>query len=158
MYEKLECELILRLSKNQLSQIIRIAKFFDITEGEVIRYALQEYFNLNHNLFTAVSAESSQSKEEFELDEQAIAECSATIKEVLPRSKSWSELQKNFAEFGLEYFERGGGLAIRWKYDQRYVCKASQAGPGYSALIKRFRAPFPGHAHSWLAERILSSD
>jgi hypothetical protein len=59
------------------------------------------------------------------------------------------------SKYGLEYFERGGGLAIRRIDNADYVCKASEAGPSYSKLIKRFGEPFPGHSHDWLAERVL---
>jgi hypothetical protein len=40
----------------------------------------------------------------------------------------------------------------------RYICKASQVGVGYWGLIKRFGTGFPGHSHSWLAERVLSGE
>ena len=51
--------------------------------------------------------------------------------------------------------EAGGGLALHHSVDGARVCKASELGHSYSKLMRRFREPFPGHAHSHLARRIL---
>jgi hypothetical protein len=37
------------------------------------------------------------------------------------------------------------------------VCKVSELGYGYSKLIERFRTAFPGHTHTWIAERFGAS-
>lgn len=73
----------------------------------------------------------------------------------LAKSSNWAEMQAALAEDDLEYFERGGGLAIRVRSTGAYVCKGSEVGPGYMKLIGKFRAPFPGHSAVWLAEKVL---
>ena len=77
------------------------------------------------------------------------------VAQALAASGSWQELQQRLAAHDLEYFERGGGVALRVRSSGSYVGKASALGPGYAELMRRFGAPFPGHAHSWLTTRIL---
>jgi ATP-dependent DNA helicase RecQ len=77
------------------------------------------------------------------------------VAQALAASGSWEELQQRLAAHDLEYFERGGGVALRVRSSGSYVAKASAAGPGYAELMRRFGAPFPGHAHSWLATRTI---
>ena len=80
------------------------------------------------------------------------------VTQALNASASWSELASYLAAHDLEYFERGGGLAVRSKISGSTMCKASEVGPGYSKLIKRFRSPFPGHSATWLAESVLGKE
>ena len=79
------------------------------------------------------------------------------VSAALAASSTWAEVQAALAASDLEYFERGGGLGIRIKSASTFVCKASQAGPGYMALIRKFGTPFPGHCATWLAEKALKS-
>ena len=64
-------------------------------------------------------------------------------------------MQNELAKHDLEYFERGGGISIQVKSTSCLICKASAVGPGYSRLMQKFGAPFPGHSHTWLAEKML---
>jgi hypothetical protein len=77
------------------------------------------------------------------------------VRQALNASKSWAEFAAYLARHDLEYFERGGGLAVRSKASGNLICKASEVGPGYSALIRAFRAAFPGHSASWLVDKVL---
>ena len=89
------------------------------------------------------------------VDEPLFARLRVLIAKALMGADGWEELQASLADRGFTYVEKGGGLAIKRLRDGALVCKASQVGPGYAELIRRFRAPFPGHSHVWLAERIL---
>jgi hypothetical protein len=77
------------------------------------------------------------------------------IEKTLCGASSWNDIQDRLAEYGVEYYPRGGGLAIRGAKGGAHICKASDVGPGYSALISKIRAPFPGHSHHWISDRIL---
>jgi len=79
----------------------------------------------------------------------------SVVSAAVASSSSWHEVQDRLAAHDLEYFERGGGVALRAKSNGDYVAKASMVGPGYASLVERFGAPFPGHSHTWLAERVL---
>jgi len=70
-------------------------------------------------------------------------------------SKSWDMFAEKLAANDLEYFERGGGLAVRSIASGDIICKASAVGPGYSMLMRIFQCPFPGHSHTWLTEKVL---
>lgn len=66
----------------------------------------------------------------------------------------WGDLQDVLRAKGYELAERGGGLILQTVEGER-LCKASEIGHPYSKLMKRFGAPFPGHAHRHLETRHL---
>jgi predicted transcriptional regulator len=146
--KKLDIELSLRISSALASRLEQLALELDTTVGEIAREALDLHLS---DLEAAL-----QSKPSCD-DADAISQCQSILKDVLPRVSTWKQLQKELNEYGIEYFERGGGLALRWSTDGDYICKASVAGPGYSVLIKKFKSGFPNHKHAWLADRILKS-
>ncbi|EKE74263.1 hypothetical protein [Celeribacter baekdonensis] len=69
-------------------------------------------------------------------------------------ASGWDDLQEVLRAKGYELAERGGGLILQTTEGER-LCKASQIGQPYSALMKRFGAPFTGHAHTHLAQHSL---
>ena len=73
-------------------------------------------------------------------------------------SSNWEELQSTLKDHNLDIVAKGGGMAIVRADTKEHVCKASEAGYGYPQLIERFRAGFPGHPHTWLAQRILTKN
>jgi superfamily I DNA and RNA helicase len=104
---------------------------------------------LFHEFQSAIDATAYAEKTGTGIDAETI------VAELLSRSRSWNDLQQGLAKHDLEYYERGGGLALRNISSGSHVCKASDVGPGYGALIAKFKAPFPGHSHQWLAENVL---
>ncbi|MBW6416418.1 hypothetical protein [Celeribacter sp. PS-C1] len=68
---------------------------------------------------------------------------------------SWTDLQETLRAKGYELAERGGGLILQTVEGDR-LCKASELGHPYSALMKRFGTPFPDHAHHHLVTRYLA--
>jgi hypothetical protein len=88
-------------------------------------------------------------------DEQLLAPLRARLANDLAYSKSWSELDHRLKEKGYILRVAGGGLALHdWPVDRR-ICKASELGFSYSALMRRMRTPFPNHPHRWLEHRML---
>lgn len=71
-------------------------------------------------------------------------------------ARDWDDLQKRLAHHGYTFRERGGGLALFCTKTAAHICKATDLGWTYSKLMRRFDAPFPGHSHFRLAERVLN--
>jgi hypothetical protein len=95
------------------------------------------------------------SEREAQASEPLLAQVRDTVQRALQTSRGWADLQRTLRMSDLEYVECGRGLAVRRKSDATIICKASEVGPGYFLLIKRFQSPFPGHRHQWLADRVL---
>ena len=53
--------------------------------------------------------------------------------------------------------EAGGGLALHAHPKGTRLCKASELGHAYIPLMRRFQAPFPGHSHRHLIDKVLGS-
>ena len=70
-------------------------------------------------------------------------------------ASDWADLQSMLRAKGYKLKERGGGLIIQTLEGER-LCKASELGLPYSALMKRFGEPFPNHSHKHLEARHLS--
>lgn len=73
----------------------------------------------------------------------------------LSRATGWSDLQDRLSLHGYTFRERGGGLALYSVTTAAHICKGSSLGWSYADLIRRFDAPFPGHSHTHVAERVL---
>ena len=69
-------------------------------------------------------------------------------------AQDWDDLREGLRAKGYELAERGGGLVLRTVEGER-LCKASDIGHPYAALMKRFGAPFPNHSHHHLEQRHL---
>lgn len=74
------------------------------------------------------------------------------------RSTSWQGLRAALQKDNLDIAPKGGGIALVRADSKNYICKASEAGFGYPSLIKKFGEGLPGHAHGWLADRILDQN
>lgn len=90
-------------------------------------------------------------------DEQLVAPLRARLASDFAYADGWDDLQQRLKKKGYVLRAAGGGLALhRWPEDQR-LCKASELGFGYSALVNKFRASFPGHSHTWIEKRALQT-
>lgn len=74
------------------------------------------------------------------------------------QSTNWHALRAALQKDNLDIIPKGGGIALVRADSKDHICKASEAGFGYPSLIKRFGEGFPGHAHGWLADRILDQN
>ncbi|MBL0115955.1 MAG: topoisomerase DNA-binding C4 zinc finger domain-containing protein [Sphingomonadales bacterium] len=73
-------------------------------------------------------------------------------------STSWHGLRAALQKVNLDIVPKGGGIALVRADSKDYICKASEAGFGYPSLIEKFGEGLPGHAHGWLADRILDQN
>jgi hypothetical protein len=145
-----------RLPSHIKTQLTNLAVDLDITLGQLMRLAVKALLDeYDQSSSDDNDEETTNSVSKQNVKVRRVEECRVVIAEMLKTASSWSHAQTILKSYGLEYFERGGGLAVRWFEDQEYICKASEAGPGYSKLISKFSAAFPGHSHTWLAERVL---
>ena len=87
--------------------------------------------------------------------ETPLKQLRSKFSDAVDASRSWDELQVMLEMDGVELAPRGGGLILRSVSTQKVICKASELGFGYAALIKIFNDGFPGHSHKWIAERAL---
>lgn len=87
--------------------------------------------------------------------EYLLAPLRELLAEDLARAHSWANLQDRLAGHGYTFRERGGGLALFSTTTAARICKASDLGWTYADLIRRFDAPFPGHSHTHVAQRVL---
>ena len=88
-------------------------------------------------------------------DEQLIAPLRARLATDLAEATDWAGLDRRVKAQGYVLRAAGGGLGLYdWPGDLR-ICNASKLGISNSRLMRRFRDPFPGHSHTWLADRML---
>lgn len=97
----------------------------------------------------------SRAKKAIRPDERLVAPLRALLAEDLAFAQDWADLQRRLRAKGFELREAGGGLALHAWPDGGKRAKASDLGYSYARLMRRFDAPFPGHSHHWLAERLL---
>lgn len=91
-------------------------------------------------------------------DEQPLAPIRARIAGDIRQATGWDDLQSRLRAKGFIFRERGGGLALHRLSDGERLCKGSEIGAAYADLIRRFRAPFPGHSHQYMLARVLGGD
>jgi len=118
----------------------------DITIGQLVRDLLSREVS-RHN----------RAKPPVRADERLVAPLRARLAGDLAAAEGWADLDRRLRARGYVLRAAGGGLALHDWPDDRRICKASELGFSYSRLMRRFRAPFPGHSHTWLADRMLAS-
>ena len=65
-------------------------------------------------------------------------------------AEDWPDLALCLAEEGYELRPAGGGLTLHRRPCGTRLCKASELGFPYRALVKRFRRGMPGHPYGAL--------
>ncbi|PRX37315.1 hypothetical protein SAMN05216257_101337 [Meinhardsimonia xiamenensis] len=133
-----------RLPREMRAALERMAAEEDVSPGQILR-----------RLIDREIARRARAKPPVRADERLLAPLRARLADDLAHAPGWRELQARLRAKGYELREAGGGLALhRWPEGDR-LCKASELGFSYSALMRRLGAPFPGHAHRGLAARML---
>lgn len=134
----------IRVAKTLADAARDLARSQDITLGQLVRDLLGREIGRRHPARRPVRA-----------DERLVAPLRARLAPDLAEAEDWEDLQARLTSKGYRLREAGGGLAlVSWPADRR-LCKASELGFSYSRLLRRFGAPFPGHAHRWISHRML---
>jgi hypothetical protein len=90
------------------------------------------------------------------IDERLLVRLRLLVAEVLAQVESWGTLQALLRDRGLRFTPAGGGLVLIDLATGATLAKASQVGPPYLALVRRFGTGFPGHPNPGLAARTLA--
>jgi hypothetical protein len=100
-------------------------------------------------------AESRRTRSAEGIDERLLARLRLLVAEALVEAESWGQLQAALGQRGVRYAPAGGGLNLVDAASGRSLAKASDVGPAYLALARRFGAGFPGHPNTALAAQAL---
>jgi len=123
----------------------RLAVSRDVTVGQIFRSALSN----------EIRRATRDAKTPNRADEQLLAPLRALLAADFGRATGWTDLQSRLQIQGYALREAGGGLALHSHPAGVRLCKASELGHAYSALMRRFGRPFPGHSHQHLVNRFL---
>ncbi len=90
------------------------------------------------------------------IDEQLLVRLRLLVAESLVHARSWEQMQAALHLRGLAYVAAGGGLNLIDPETGEVLCKASQVGPSYSDLVRRFGTGLLSHARPGLAALALA--
>lgn len=120
-----------------------IADARDISLGQLIR-----------DLLAREIARNSSARPPVRADERLVAPLRARLAPDFAHAPDWAALQSRLKRKGYCLRAAGGGLALHDWPGNRRVCKASELGFSYTRLMRRLRAPFPGHSHAHLFDEM----
>ena len=92
------------------------------------------------------------------IDEQLLVRLRLLVAQALAEATDWYDLQSALRRRGLRFEPSGGGLNLIELAEGRVLAKASQVGPAYLDLVRRFGLGYPGHPRPGLAHHALSRD
>lgn len=134
----------LKLPVETIAALTRIAVQEDVSVGQLIREAITRDLRRREQAKTPIRA-----------DEQLVTPLRALLADDFAYAAHWADLQRRLTAKGYRLAESGGGLILQKAANGERLCKASELGYSYSALMRKFNAPFPNHSHSWIAGRVL---
>ncbi len=136
-------EIILKLSETTFAALSSVAKAEDVSIGQVIRDAINRDLSRREKAKTPVRA-----------DERLVAPLRALLADDFAYARDWDDLMHRLRKKGYRLAEAGGGLILQNHASGQRLCKGSELGYSYTQLLRKFDAPFPGHAHNALLNRI----
>lgn len=92
-----------------------------------------------------------------DVDERLLSRLRVIVAKALREVEDWPALQARLRRDGVEYVIAGGGLALARCESGARLCKASEVGPGYKALVQRMGGGFPGHPHVWIERQVIAA-
>lgn len=129
----------LRLPYNLLARASTVALNQDVTIGHLVRQLLSKEVDRQLN-----------AKTHNRTDERLVAALEALLATQMALAEGWEDLALRLADEGYELRTAGGGLTMHKRPCGTRLCKASELGYPYRALVKRFRCGMPGHPHGAL--------
>jgi hypothetical protein len=124
----------LRLPRDLLSGAQRVATARDVTIGHMVRQLLKR----------EVERQLSQGARE-ETDARLLAALQALLGRDMSQAQDWADLAERLRPHGYELRAAGGGVVLYKSSCGTRICKGSEIGFSYGALMKRFGAPMPDH-------------
>lgn len=135
----------MKMHREMLHQARVIAHARDVTLGQMIR-----------DLLAREISRTTRARPPVRADERLVAPLRARLAPDLAEATGWEDLQRRLGLKGYALRAAGGGLALHSTPGDQRICKASELGFSYSRLMRRFCAPFPGHSHRWLFDRMIT--
>jgi len=135
----------LKLPEPMVAAALKLANQRDVTLGHIIRMAVSAEIKKN----------SRNAKTPNRADELLLAPLRVLLASDFAMAQDWTDLNQRLNDHGYALREAGGGLALHSYPDGVRMCKASELGHSYSSLMRRYNAPFPGHAHRHLVDKLL---
>lgn len=140
-------EFTLKLPEPTVLALRRIAADEDASIGQIIREAIARDLSRRAKAKTSVRT-----------DERLVAPLRALLADDFAYAVTWSDLLLRLRCKGFRLEEAGGGLVLVREEGGARLCKASELGYSYAALLRRFDAPFPtGHRHASVLARIRAA-
>lgn len=134
----------LKLPRDLLSGAQRVATARDVTIGHMVRQLLKR--EVERQL---------KAKPGAAVDEGLLAALQALLGRDMAEAVSWDDLAERLRPHGYEMRAAGGGATIYKSSCGTRVCKGSELGFGYAALVKRFGGHLPGHPYQKAAYGIM---
>jgi len=132
-----------KLPPDVVSRLETLARDEDVSVGQIIRLAVERDFHRRDGFKSHPRA-----------SERLLAPIRERVAADFRGAKGWGDLMTRLVDKGYSLREAGGGLAMHDAITGRFLCRTSEVGFGYPSLMRKFAAPFPGHSHSWLLDRI----
>lgn len=89
-------------------------------------------------------------------DEQLLASLRLRVAKLWRDVKTWEDFIDLLARDQLLLKPAGGGLTYYSANNGSRLAKASDVGPSYSDMIRRFKCGFPGHTQPRIVDRVLN--
>ncbi|TAG28659.1 MAG: hypothetical protein EAZ40_03345 [Rhodobacterales bacterium] len=127
-------------------RFVTLCREWDETPGAVLRDLVRLEVQRNARR---------QARSDEVIDERLLVRLRLLVAAALVEADSWGQLQAALVRRGLRYAPAGGGLNLVDAATGTTLAKASQVGPAYLALARRFRAGFPGRPNAGISAQAL---
>lgn len=121
-----------------------LARERDVTVSQLLRELVKREIDMTRRINSIRSAE-----------ERSVEGLKSRLMPDFMASRTWPDLKTRLKNRGYCLVASSGGLALHDRETGKRICKSSEIGFGYSKLIRKMGAPFPGHPHAWLDDRVL---
>lgn len=132
-----------KLPQEIVARLADVASEEDISLGQAIRRAVERDLRQRDALAAHPPASA-----------RLLAPIRARAQPIFLAAQNWGALKVALVEAGYSLREAGGGLALHDAISGQFLCRTSEIGFGYPALMRQLSGPFPGHSHTWLLDRI----
>lgn len=124
----------LKLPSDLLRDAARLAHSDAVTVGHLVRVLLaKEIARRAHKVPSEPT------------DQGLLAALQALLARDIAEALDWSDLAARLAFHGYEFRAAGGGVVLHKSSCGTRLCKGSELGFSYRALVERFGGPMPGH-------------
>ncbi|WP_084667914.1 relaxase family protein [Nioella nitratireducens] len=141
--------LTIRLAPRDLQALDALARRQDVTVGFIVRGLIASELKRQANTKARNCA-----------DGRLVARLQRLLAGAMAEARSWQDLHRRLSDLGYELRPSGGGLTVHRLSGDERLCKSSDLGFAYTRLVKRFRAPMPGHPRKMqhVLERLAPED